>query len=85
VSTYTVQPHTQVLWCLRRRASDVRCVLFPRTAPVEVHVFQDLDLVLKEVFDDESLALSWANAYGDRLRQHGWRESPQDCSPSSAA
>jgi hypothetical protein len=65
--------------------SDVRCVLFREISPIEVHVLQDQDLVIKELFTEEGVALTWAQAYGERLRQHGWRDSPQDCSPSSAA
>ena len=80
-----VEPESRLLWCLRRRTSDVRCVLFPQLHPIEVHVLQDRDLVIKEVFVEEGAALSWAYAYGDRLKQHGWRNSPEDYSPSSAA
>jgi hypothetical protein len=54
-------------------------------APIEVHVLQDQDLVITERFTDEYVALKWAAAYGDRLKEHGWRESPQERSPSSAA
>ena len=85
MSTYTVHPGARVLWCLRRKRSDVRCVLFPDTAPIEVQVLQDTDLVLKEQFVEEWVALNWAEAYAERLRQHGWSDSPEDCSPSSAA
>jgi hypothetical protein len=53
--------------------------------PIEVHVLQDRDLVIKEIFVEEWAALGWANAYGDRLKQHGWRDSPEDYTPSSAA
>lgn len=85
VSTYTVEPGARLLWCLRRRSCDVRCVLFPQSAPIEVHVLQDHDLVITERFTDEYSALKWATAYGDRLKEHGWRESPHERSPSSAA
>ena len=61
-----------MLWCLRRTRSDVRCVLYTGAAPLEVHVFQDNDRVLKEVFPDESMAVGWAAAYAARLRAHGW-------------
>ena len=76
MSTYTVQPGARVLWCLRRRTSDVRCVLYAETLPIEVRIFQDRDVVLTELFAEEWLAVNWAKAYGDRLRQQGWRESP---------
>lgn len=76
VSTYTVQPDARVLWCLRRRASDIRCVLYPNMVPIEVRVFQDYDVVLTENFPEEWLAIRWAKAYGDRLREQGWREAP---------
>lgn len=75
MSTPLVSPDARVLWCLRRRSSDVRCVLYA-TLPVEVRVLQDRDVVLAEVFPEESLAVKWATAYGERLRQQGWTEAP---------
>jgi len=85
VSTFTAGPGGRVLWCLRRKRSDVRCVLFAGTSPIEIHVLQDTDVVLRETFFEEPAALSWAWAYAARLRNQGWRDSPEDCSPSSAA
>lgn len=76
MSTFTAAPGSRVLWCLRRRSSDIRCVLFPDSMPIEILVLQDRDIVLREVFPEEWLALSWAKAYGERLRQQGWQESP---------
>lgn len=66
----------RVLWCLRRRASDVRCIAFLDTTPVEVCVLQDRDLVLIERFPGGRAALDWAHEYEARLRAHGWRDSP---------
>jgi len=63
----------------------VRCVLYARSLPIEVHIVQDRDLVLKEIFPAEAFATGWAEAYKLRLQQHGWRPRPEDCSPSSAA
>ena len=74
--TYTPQPGARLLWCLKRRTSDVRCVLYGETLPIEVRILQDRDVVLTESFAEEWLAVNWAKAYGDRLRQQGWRESP---------
>jgi len=85
VTTFTVDPGARVLWCLRRRASDVRCVAFVGPAVVEVHVLQERDLVLKELFPTESAALEWADEYRGRLKQQGWHDSPDQRSPSSAA
>jgi hypothetical protein len=85
VTIYTVDPGARVLWCLRRRTSDVRCVLHANARPIEVHVLQDRDLVIKERFTEETGAVAWAQAYGKRLRDHGWRDIPQESSPSSAA
>jgi hypothetical protein len=42
--------------------------------PVEVQVVQDRDVVLTELFQEEWLALNWARAYGDRLKQQGWHD-----------
>lgn len=85
MTTDAVDPAGRVLWCLRRRASDVRCVLFPDAVPILVRVLQDRDVVLAETFSTEALARAWAVAYAERLRDQGWRDSPADCSPSSAA
>ena len=76
MTAYTVQPGARVLWCLRRRATDVRCIIYPSTMPIEVRVFQDRDVVLTELFQEEWLATSWAKAYARRLKAHGWRDSP---------
>ena len=75
---YTVQPGARVVWCLRRRKSDVRCVIYPKAMPVEVQVVQDRDVVLTERFQEEWLAENWARVYGDRLKQQGWYDSPGD-------
>ena len=78
MASFTVQPGARVLWCLRRRKSDVRCVIYPEALPVEVQVVQDRDVVLTERFQEELLAVTWARVYGDRLKQQGWFESPAD-------
>jgi hypothetical protein len=78
VSSYNVEPGARILWCLRRRKSDVRCVIYPQAMPVEVQVVQDRDVVLTERFQEEWVALSWAGAYSERLRQQGWFDSPGD-------
>jgi hypothetical protein len=85
VTTFTVDPGARILWCLRRRASDVRCVVFVGPSVVEVQVLQERDLVLKELFPTESAAEAWAGEYRARLKQQGWRDSPDQRSPSSAA
>ena len=61
MSTFDVEPGARVLWCLRRRASDVRCVLYATGVPVEVRIVQDRDLVLKEIFPSEPFATAWAD------------------------
>lgn len=76
VNTFTAESGARVLWCLRRRATDVRCVLYSNTMPVEVQVLQDRDVVLTEMFQEEWLALNWASAYAERLKQQGWQDSP---------
>lgn len=76
MSTYSIESDGRLLWCLRRRASDIRCVLYVHVVPVEIHVFQDRDIVLRELFPEEWLAINWARAYGDRLKQQGWHEVP---------
>ena len=67
---------TRLIWCLRRRSSDVRCVMSSARQPVEVRILQDRDVVLTEVFPAEELALKWARLYGDRLKGQGWFEPP---------
>lgn len=76
VSMYTAQPGSRMLWCLRRRTTDVRCILYPNGMPVEVQVLQDREIVLTELFQEEWLALNWARAYCERLKLQGWRDSP---------
>lgn len=85
MTTFAVNPGARVLWCLRRRASDVRCVMYSGAGAAEVHVLQERDLVLKEQFPSEASAVLWAAEYRARLEGQGWHDSPQDCSPSSAA
>jgi len=75
VSTFSVQPGARVLWCLRRRKTDVRCVIFPLHTPVEVRVVHDTDLVLTELFPEEWVAVNWAKVYAERLKQQGWNDS----------
>jgi hypothetical protein len=70
-----VQPGARVLWCLKRRLSDIRCVMYAEGLPIEVQVFQDRDIVVREIFPEERLAIGWARLYGDRLKQQGWQES----------
>ncbi len=76
MNAYPVQPGAKVLWCLRRRKTDVRCVIFASHVPVEVRVVQDADLVLTETFQEEWLALNWAKVYGERLKEQGYYDSP---------
>jgi hypothetical protein len=78
VSRFIVQPGERVLWCLRRRRTDVRCVLSVRSMPLEIRVVQDRDLVLTEHFQEEWLAVTWARVYAERLKQQGWYDSPGD-------
>lgn len=76
MSTPTIQPDAQVLWCLKRRASDIRCVIYPHMMPVEIRVLQDRDVVLTETFPEEWLARNWARAYEERLKGQGWQDIP---------
>jgi hypothetical protein len=74
LTTYTVEPGARLLWCLRRHKSDVRCVMYAQTRPVEVQVLQDRDVVLTERFAEEWLAENWARVYASRLKEQGWHE-----------
>jgi hypothetical protein len=76
VANYAVQPGARVVWCMKRRATDVRCVLLSAAMPVEVHVVHDRDVVLTEMFQEEWMAMNWANAYRERLRVQGWNDVP---------
>lgn len=78
MSYYVVQPGARVLWCLRRRTTDVRCIIHGHAIPVEVYVVHDRDVVLTEVFQEESMALDWARIYGERLRAQGWNDVPAE-------
>lgn len=76
MNLHNAPTHARVLWVLRRSRTDVRCVLYQGSIPVEVQVFHDREVLLTELFPDESLALAWARAYGERLRHQGWFETP---------
>lgn len=75
MANFLAQPGARVLWCLRRKTTDVRCVVLAGLKPVEVFVLHDRDVVLSELFQEEWMALDWARIYGDRLRAQGWRDS----------
>jgi len=77
VSDYAADQGGRVVWCLRRRATDVRCLVFGQGTPVEARVMHDRDVVLTEVFQEEWMALDWARIYGDRLRAQGWLDVPE--------
>jgi hypothetical protein len=74
VPNYAVQPGARVVWCLKRRSTDVRCVVLARGMPVEVHVVHGPDVVVSEVFQEEWMAMKWARAYRERLRAQGWHD-----------
>ena len=71
-----VQPGARVVWCMKRRATDVRCVVLSHGIPVEVQVVHDRDVVLTEMFQEEWMAMNWARAYKERLRAQGWNDVP---------
>lgn len=75
MSEPVVQPGARVVWCLRRRTTDVRCVIVGQL-PVEVQVLHDRDVVLTELFQEEWMALDWARVYAERLRAQGWHDVP---------
>jgi hypothetical protein len=76
VANYAVQPGARVVWCMKRRTTDVRCVLHTHGIPIEVQVVHGPDVVLTEVFQEEWMALTWARAYQERLRVQGWNDVP---------
>jgi hypothetical protein len=71
---YAVQPGARVVWCLRRRNTDVQCVVLSAGMPVEVHVVHGGEVVLTELFQEEWMAMNWTRAYRDRLRAQGWAD-----------
>jgi hypothetical protein len=66
------------VWCLKRRATDVRCVVLSHGMPVEVQVVHDRDVVVTEMFQEEWMALNWARAYRERLHAQGWQDVLED-------
>lgn len=76
-----VQPGSRVVWCLKRRAADVRCVVLGEGVPVEVRVLHDRDIIVTEIFQEEWMALNWARAYRERLRAQGWNDVPEGQAP----
>ena len=81
MSSDAVQPGARVVWCLKRRTVDVRCVVLGEGPPVEVRVIHDREVVLTEVFQEEWMALKWARAYRERLRAQGWNDVPEGPAP----
>jgi hypothetical protein len=63
---------------VKRRATNVRCVVLPRGTPVEIQVVHGQDVVVTEIFQEEWLALKWARAYKERLRAQGWLDVPDE-------
>jgi len=81
VSGDAVQPDARVVWCLKRRTTDVRCLVLGEGVPVEVRVLHDRDVVVTEIFQEEWMALKWAGAYRERLRAQGWDDVPEGPAP----
>ena len=72
-----VQPSARVVWCVKRRTTEVRCVVYAQGVPVEVQVVHGRDVVVTEIFQEEWMALKWARAYRERLRAQGWEDVPE--------
>ncbi len=81
MSSDAVQPGARVVWCLKRRTADVRCVVLGEGPPVEVRVVHDQEVVVTEIFQEEWMALNWARAYRERLRAQGWNDVPEGPAP----
>ena len=82
MADYAVQPGARVVWCLKRRATDVRCVVLSQGVPVEVHVVHGRDIIVSEMFQEEWMALKWARAYRERLHAQGWQDVPGSATAS---
>ena len=76
MSSEAVQPGARLVWCLKRRTTDVQCVL-SEGMPVEVRVSHCRAVVVTEIFQEEWMALKWARAYRERLRAQGWDDVPE--------
>ena len=76
MADYAVQPGTRVLWCLKRRVTQVRCVVLPQDMVVEVRIVHGPDVVVTELFQEEGMAQNWARAYRERLNAQGWYDVP---------
>ena len=76
MSEYAVQPGARVVWCMKRRTTDVRCVVLASGMPVEVQVVHGGDVIVTEMFQEEWMAMNWAHAYRERLRAQGWNDVP---------
>ncbi|HYT73426.1 MAG TPA: hypothetical protein VEL79_01650 [Vicinamibacterales bacterium] len=77
MADYAVQPGARVLWCLKRRSTEVRCVMLAQDVPVEVQVVHGPDVVVTELFQEDWMAENWARAYRERLRTQGWQDVPE--------
>jgi hypothetical protein len=68
---------------MKRRTTDVRCVLLSTGMPVEVQVVHGREVVVTEMFQEEWMAMNWARAYQERLRAQGWNDVPDENSGAS--
>lgn len=84
MAKYAVQPGARVVWCLKRRSTDVRCVVMSQGMPVEVQVVHGPEIIVSEIFQEEWMALKWARAYRERLRAQGWLDVPDGSAASDA-
>ena len=78
MSDDAVQPGARVVWCLKRRTTEVRCVVLAQGVPVDVQIVHGRDVVVTEIFQEEWMALKWARAYRERLRAQGWDDVPEN-------
>jgi hypothetical protein len=85
VANYAVQPGARVVWRMKRRTTDVRCVLLAGSMPVEVQVVHGRDVVVTEMFQEEWMAMNWARAYKERLRVQGWYDVPDESASDQAS
>ena len=77
MSNDAVQPGARVVWRLKRRTTDVRCVVLSHGMPVEMQIVHGGDVVVTEIFQEEWMGLKWARAYRERLRAQGWEDVPE--------
>ena len=63
-----------IVWCLRSPVSQIRCVIQPSMAKVELLLLQNGDVAVRDVFDRPEVARERAHYLRQRFLARGWQQ-----------